>query len=108
MHVIALCGGTTENDRAPCPKVQQAVKQLNSSTDSVRKRLQRRDRFTHKALVFVVRRQIVQRAVLHYVEIPPALLAYPEDYGCLDHRDVSGQRKLAKFLVTRVRAIMGW
>jgi hypothetical protein len=36
LTVIALCGGTTDNDRAPCPFVQQAVKRL--SPESVRYR----------------------------------------------------------------------
>lgn len=35
LTVIALCGGTTANDRAPCPRVQQAVKRLLASGDKV-------------------------------------------------------------------------
>jgi hypothetical protein len=42
------------------------------------------------------------------VEIPTTLLAYPEDYGCLDHRNVVGQRKLASYLLGQVRPIMNW
>ena len=37
LTVIALCGGTTENDRAPCPRVQQAVKRLLASPDKVQR-----------------------------------------------------------------------
>lgn len=85
LTVIALCGGTTENDRAPCPRVQQAVKRLLASPD-----------------------KNVARARIVYVEIPTTLLAYPEDYGCLDHRNVVGQRKLASYLLGQVRPIMNW
>lgn len=48
------------------------------------------------------------RARIVYVEIPPTLLEYPQDYGCLDHRNRVGQRKLASFLLDRVRPIMNW
>lgn len=44
LTVIALCGGTTENDRAPCPRVQQAVKRLLASPDKVQRM---RAAFTH-------------------------------------------------------------
>jgi len=78
--VINFCGGTMDNDRAPCPNVQQAS-QLFGAT-SYKK--------------------------TYYVEIGQTWLRYPEDYGCLDHRNLKGQQILAAKLLPYVKKIMNW
>lgn len=37
---------------------------------------------------------------VHYIHVPDSLLQYPQDYGCLDHRNVVGQSKLLNYLLT--------
>lgn len=46
-------------------------------------------------------------AATTYIEVPEAqLLHYPQDYGCLDHRNVQGQAKIAAWLAPRILALI--
>lgn len=78
--IINLCGGTLDNDRAPCDNVQAASKAFASN-------------FYQDT---------------HYVEIGSDWLRYPEDYGCLEHRNVRGQQILATKLLPSIKEIMHW
>ena len=46
-------------------------------------------------------------AATTYIEVPEAqLLHYPQDYGCLDHRNVQGQAKIAAWLAPHILALI--
>jgi len=78
--IINLCGGHSGNNRAPCKNIEAAVQDL------------RRAGFSR----------------CYYVEIAPDWLNYPQDFGCLDHRNVEGQFKLAAHLLPKIKEFVGW
>lgn len=44
---------------------------------------------------------------IHYVEIPDGYITN-KDYGCILHRNQTGQHKIAAYLATPIKNIMGW
>eukprot|EP00698_Gefionella_okellyi_P024855 TRINITY_DN8887_c0_g1_i1.p1 TRINITY_DN8887_c0_g1~~TRINITY_DN8887_c0_g1_i1.p1 ORF type:complete len:380 (+),score=46.31 TRINITY_DN8887_c0_g1_i1:45-1184(+) len=79
LSIITLCGGELGQDSMPCPHVQVAT-----------------DRFKQN-----------HHVRSWYVEIPDFLHA-PEDFGCLGHRNVQGQTKVAQYLQPLLADILNW
>eukprot|EP00475_Leptophrys_vorax_P018529 TRINITY_DN2536_c0_g1_i1.p1 TRINITY_DN2536_c0_g1~~TRINITY_DN2536_c0_g1_i1.p1 ORF type:complete len:427 (-),score=104.01 TRINITY_DN2536_c0_g1_i1:30-1310(-) len=50
-----------------------------------------------------------QGDTVNVIDIPERQLnKYPENYGCLDHRNVQGQINVANYLVPRLKSILNW
>jgi len=48
-------------------------------------------------------------AATTYIEVPEAqLVHFPQDYGCLYHRNVQGQAKTAAWVALRIPALTSW
>ncbi len=96
-EIVNVCGGLTEEDSAPCHLVKKAV---DVFADNARRQQQqqRRRRGSNSK----------RKAKARYIEIPRDLLTYPDDFGCLDHRNAKGQRKLARFLLPLIQELMDW
>lgn len=83
--VVAVCGGGNapdEPNEKACPYVEAGVANARSSAPAFAPHL-------------------------HYIKVPMKLLE-EKDWGCIDHRNVHGQAKYAKFLEPRLREIMHW
>jgi len=81
VKIINICGGNFSSDILPCPYISQAISQFQNQT----------------SFPFV-----------YFISIPFNLLNYPEDYGCLEHRNVKGQWILANYLFPQIKDIMNW
>eukprot|EP01087_Luapelamoeba_hula_P007626 TRINITY_DN1860_c0_g1_i1.p1 TRINITY_DN1860_c0_g1~~TRINITY_DN1860_c0_g1_i1.p1 ORF type:complete len:391 (+),score=45.27 TRINITY_DN1860_c0_g1_i1:97-1269(+) len=81
--LINLCGGALANNQAPCPNVQKAVSLFAAQQQPPAPKAQ-------------------------FILIGSDWLVYPQDFGCLDHRNAGGQVKLATRLAPLIRRIMNW
>lgn len=78
--VLSLCGGETEEQRAPCTLVQRASDIYAAESD-------RQD----------IKFQLIRSGVLD---------VRTGDYGCLEHRSAAGQQKLAAYLAPLIRPLL--
>lgn len=76
---LALCGGGDITDQLPCDHVSAPVAEFAR-----------------------------EHPRTFYLRIPDNLLQFPDDYGCLEHRNIQGQAKMVDFLLPVVRDIMSW
>eukprot|EP01137_Pigoraptor_chileana_P013441 Opistho-2@66960 len=78
--IVSVCGGY-DTAMKPCPFVRSATEAFASTA----------------------------YPNARYVDIPTdTLLNRPDDYGCMDHRNLAGQAKIAAYSTPIVRDIMGW
>ena len=75
--IINVCGGWSKARQEPCPDILNVTQTLQ------------KDGFPHT----------------YYVEVP-GNLTLKEDLGCMNHRNVQGQVKVANYLLPRFKAIL--
>jgi hypothetical protein len=84
--IINICGAGTPNtpSTAPCPAVKKASDEAGDNVPAIAKNKNS-----------------------YYVEFP-ANLINSGDFGCIAHKNVKGQTKVAEYLAPKINEIMGW